>query len=75
MSAGTKNLMANQRQLDMDGCEVGVSRQALEETLSEHTAMVEALHIMLTQHPGPEWAWVRTVLNRADGNPSLLGKK
>jgi hypothetical protein len=28
------NLRGNQRQLDMDGCEVGVSRQALEEVLS-----------------------------------------
>jgi hypothetical protein len=27
------NLKHNQRQLDMDGCEVGVSRQALEEVL------------------------------------------
>lgn len=35
MSAATDNLRSNQRQLDMDGCEVGVSRQAVEETLAE----------------------------------------
>lgn len=29
------NLRTNQRQLDMDGCEVGVSRQAVEESLEE----------------------------------------
>lgn len=35
MSAATKNLRLNQRQLDADGIEVGVSRQALEEALLE----------------------------------------
>lgn len=30
-----ENLRTNQRQLDMDGCEVGVSRQAVVETLAE----------------------------------------
>jgi hypothetical protein len=35
MIPAERNLRDCQRQLDMDGCEVGVSRQALEETLSE----------------------------------------
>lgn len=35
------NLRANQRQLDMDGCEVGVSRQAIDETL-EYIAALQA---------------------------------
>lgn len=35
MSAATKNLRLNQRQLNVDGIEVGVSRQALEEALLE----------------------------------------
>lgn len=39
MSAATENLKANQRQLDMDGCEVGVSRQALDEAIAEIEAL------------------------------------
>ncbi len=35
MSAASDNLRSNQRQLDADGCEVGVSRQAVDETLEE----------------------------------------
>lgn len=46
MSTGSENLKANQRQLDMDGCEVGVSRQALDETLSEYSEMIEALQVI-----------------------------
>jgi hypothetical protein len=47
MSAGSENLKANQRQLDMDGCEVGVSRQALDETLAEYDAMLAALRLLV----------------------------
>lgn len=36
------NLRSNQRQLDRDGCEVGVSRQALDEALA-HIADMRAL--------------------------------
>lgn len=43
MSAGSENLKSNQRQLDMDGCEVGVSRQAVDETLEQYDAMLVAL--------------------------------
>jgi hypothetical protein len=32
-----RNLLGNQRQLDMDGVEVGVSRQALDQVLSAYT--------------------------------------
>lgn len=35
MNPAIENLKTNQRQLDADGCEVGVSRQALDETLAE----------------------------------------
>lgn len=36
-------LKNNQRQLDMDGCEVGVSRQALDETISAYETLRDAL--------------------------------
>jgi hypothetical protein len=39
MSEAEKNLRDSQRQLDMDGCMVGVSRQALDETLDEFTRL------------------------------------
>lgn len=34
MNAAIENLKTNQQQLDADGCMVGVSRQALDETLA-----------------------------------------
>lgn len=37
------NLRSNQRQLDADGVEVGVSRQALDETLAVFDDLLEAL--------------------------------
>lgn len=43
MSAASDNLKSNQRQLDMDGVEVGVSRQAVEETLEQYADMLAAL--------------------------------
>lgn len=43
MSAASNNLRDNQRQLDMDGCEVGVSRQAICEVLTEYSDMLTAL--------------------------------
>jgi hypothetical protein len=36
-------LRENQKQLDMDGIMVGVSRQALEEVLASHAALLAAL--------------------------------
>ena len=52
MTAAEQNLRACQKQLDMDGVMVGVSRQALEETLAELDAsrarearLVEALRV------------------------------
>lgn len=42
-SAAARNLRSRQRQLDMDGCEVGVSRQALEEVLTEYAGLLESL--------------------------------
>jgi hypothetical protein len=46
MSDASANLKTNQRQLDMDGCEVGVSRQAVEETLEEYALMLAALEAL-----------------------------
>lgn len=46
MSAATETLRSNRRQLDADGVEVGVSRQAIEETLAEYGAMLHALHMV-----------------------------
>lgn len=41
-----ENLRTCQRQLDMDGCEVGVSRQAVDETLIALDYAVSALRII-----------------------------
>lgn len=46
MSAASDNLRNNQKQLDADGCMVGVSRQAVGETLVEYDAMLGALKII-----------------------------
>jgi len=69
MSAASDNLRANQRQLDMDGCEVGVSRQAVEETLAEYDAMVEAMSELFKLHgqaKRDEWlsdqAWEHAII-------------
>lgn len=43
MHPAIQNLMDCQRQLDMDGCEVGVSRQALDETFGIIADLLEAL--------------------------------
>lgn len=43
MHPAIENLKSNQRQLDMDGCEVGVSRQAVEETLDIASDLYSAL--------------------------------
>jgi ABC-type nitrate/sulfonate/bicarbonate transport system substrate-binding protein len=39
-----ENLANSQRQLDADGCEVAVSRQAVEETLEITRELLAALH-------------------------------
>ena len=50
MSAAAENLKSHQRQLDADGTEVGVSRQALDEALSEYAELLGAL-LLLTGNP------------------------
>lgn len=45
-SPARNNLRDCQRQLDADGFEVGVSRQALDEVLSEHTTLLLALRYL-----------------------------
>lgn len=42
MSAASDNLRTNQGQLDMDGVEVRVSRQAVCETLEQHAELLAA---------------------------------
>lgn len=42
-----ENLRNSQRQLDADGCEVGVSRQAVDETLAVSDQLADALMDML----------------------------
>lgn len=39
MSAASENLRNNQKQADMDGCMVQVSRQAVDEVLAEYDRM------------------------------------
>lgn len=47
------NLTTNQRQLDMDGCEVGVSRQAVDETVDAVLHASDRLLTALTQQEQP----------------------
>lgn len=47
MNDAFKNLESNQRQLDADGSEVGVSRQALDETLDLTEKLAGALNFIL----------------------------
>lgn len=47
MNEAIKNLETNQQQLDADGCMVGVSRQALDETLKLVEEMAGALNFIL----------------------------
>jgi hypothetical protein len=46
MRAAIENLRECQRQLDADGCEVGVSRQALDETLTALDYAVAMLNVI-----------------------------
>lgn len=64
MTAAEQNLRACQKQLDMDGVMVGVSRQALEETLAELDAsrareakLVEALRPLAVEAALREGEW------------------
>ena len=63
-SGALEALKSGQRQLDMDGVEVGVSRQALDEILS---------HIEKNRTPQPELEEVReTLLNIQYHNQTLM---
>lgn len=44
------NLTECQRQLDADGCEVGVSRQALDEVLAHHKAQAAEIERLTRAH-------------------------
>lgn len=53
MNAAIDNLKTNQKQLDVDGCMVGVSRQALDETLAlvdEMRALLADCYMALHDH-------------------------
>jgi hypothetical protein len=70
MSRASDNLKTNQRQLDMDGVEVGVSRQAVHETLAEYTDMLEALKavVAIADRKTVEFDRARAVIAKATGN-------
>jgi len=77
MSAASKNLKAHQRQLDMDGCEVGVSRQAVEETLAEYADILAALkaacgYLMNAKIDLETGAPKRTAIRTIDGGLALV---
>ena len=57
-------LRNNQRQLDIDGCEVGVSRQALDELLDAYTVTPTSAPIDSIKAPLPAWM-EDTPVNRA----------
>lgn len=63
MSAAADNLRTSRRQIDMDGCEVGVSRQALDETLDELDAMRASLRAIRNHWNefGPEHGFEETL--------------
>lgn len=79
-----ENLRNCQRQLDMDGCEVGVSRQALDEVLAEYEALLAELKLarewLLTLQTGrgiearealaPRLAAIDAVIAKAEGGAS-----
>src|SRR5690606_22838312 len=52
-----ENLRNCQRQLDMDGCEVGVSRQAVDETLAEIDRLQSSLTAAQQESQSRERAW------------------
>ena len=64
------NLRIHQRQLDADGCEVGVSRQALNEVIASHGGLQIALEAaertLAEQAGGVKGEW-----HRADGDNEL----
>ena len=74
MSDASANLKTNQRQLDMDGCEVGVSRQAVEETLEEYALMLAALEALRPYFEGehaydhPHCVQMRAAIKAATGS-------
>jgi hypothetical protein len=54
MREAIENLRTNQRQLDMDGCEVAVSRQALDETLTALDYAVAMLNVIASGQAGTD---------------------
>ena len=49
MSAASEQLRSHQEQLDADGIMVGVSRQAVDETLAQYNALRNALKVLLNE--------------------------
>lgn len=49
MSSASEQLRTHQEQLDAGGIMVGVSRQALDETLAQYTALRNALKVLLNE--------------------------
>lgn len=67
MSAATDNLRNYQQQLDMDGVIVGVSRQAVHETLEQYAEMLAALKDLHADCV--EYARINN-LHNSDGSPA-----
>lgn len=59
MSPAAQNLRDQQRQLDIDGVEVGVSRQAIEEVLEELASMRQDVRKLRALEAGgvDNWEW------------------
>jgi len=55
MSKASENLRTHQKQLDADGIMVGVSRQAVDETLAQYNLMQSALE-KIVEHERGQWA-------------------
>jgi hypothetical protein len=70
VSRASENLRDNQEQADMDGCMVKVSRQAIEETLTQHADMLAVLRLIakgFKQKAIPD----QTILNTASDGASM----
>ena len=80
MTPCVANLREHQTQLDADGCMVGVSRQALDETLAIYDGLLEALiafrAAMSADIPcGPEYnSWLATARAARDRADAVISE-
>lgn len=64
-----RNLIEHQRRLDFDGIEVGVSRQALDETLVLSGELFEALQALMAEL---NEAWRKAALPASVTSPAIV---